>query len=400
MNMTSIFPKPYPSQFEFRGESMLCYGSDFRGIIDYTFNDQGYRSYYEFDLGEKDPLLVALGSSITTGHGVELSQSFPSIVAQKLNNKLWNLGQGCFRSSNQTILEQIEFLVNTNLNIDHWVIQFTHINRQGSKFDSYIEFDNNVCVKNFCDILGKITRLLQHKKWCWIMTDWSGSVFPSWVINHPNKVAIDPDSVDFISVEGYQHLSPGDHTIRMLSLHPGPKWHDVMAGMMLDYFDQPFMVSGVRWRDKQLGGQGVFLAQESVCLDFLKKHPQITWCWQGFQNNFYNHCQQHFSFNNVDYHGLVIINSLIGVTPKHFVDYVDSLLHDRVQAAYLAINRYEFIPKNDLDIDYDDDIEVCIEQIVQHISKPFKKLDWDCPEVDGDHFVGMHGLDIFVYECT
>jgi hypothetical protein len=157
------FPKPYPSQFDLRDESFTCYGSDFRGCINYTFNHQGYRSDFDYTLTEKDPLLVCLGSSIATGHGLPLEQSFGHIVGGSLDIKLWNLGQGCFRSSNQTMLEQIEYLVNSPLDIQHYVIQFTHINRMGNKFNSYLELDSEKAVKNFCGILEQISKLLYKK---------------------------------------------------------------------------------------------------------------------------------------------------------------------------------------------------------------------------------------------
>ena len=99
MNSTD-FLKPYPSQYDLRGESITCYGSDFRNCINYTFNNQGYRSEFDFNLEDRDELLVCLGSSVATGHGLELNQSFSSIIAHNFNKKLWNLGQGCFRSSN------------------------------------------------------------------------------------------------------------------------------------------------------------------------------------------------------------------------------------------------------------------------------------------------------------
>lgn len=232
--MSEFFVKPYPSQFDLRGDSITCYGSDFRGIVTYNFNNQGYRSDFDFDLSTRDPLCVSLGSSIATGHGIELEKSFGSIVAKKLEKKMWNLGQGCFRSSNQTILEQIEFLIATELNIDLFMIQFTHINRQGNRFDNYLELDLDTCIKNFCAILEKITQLLENKKWCWLLTDWSGAVFPSWVIKHPNKIAIDPDTVDHVSVSGYENLAPTTQALKTLSLHPGPGWHASIAQQIID----------------------------------------------------------------------------------------------------------------------------------------------------------------------
>jgi len=235
---TSEFPRPYPSQYELRGDTYSCYGSDFRNVINYTFNNQGYRSSEDFNLSEKEPLIVCLGSSITNGHGLELGDSFSGILAKQLNKKLWNLGQGCFRSSNQTILEQVEFLAQQPLPIDLYVIQFTHINRQGNKYSSYLELDQSVCVQNFLEILKKITKLLKDQQWCWLLTDYSGVEFPDWVISHPNKIVIDPDIIDHIDISGHELQAPSQHALKMLSLHPGTKWHQTMANQILNYIDE------------------------------------------------------------------------------------------------------------------------------------------------------------------
>jgi hypothetical protein len=231
--MSKLFPQPYHSQFALRGETYTCYGSDFRNCIDYTFNRQGYRSDFDYDLDEPDPLLVSFGSSIATGHGLEADKNFGAIVARQFNRKFWNLGQGCIRSSNQTILEQIEFLIDTDLCIDYFIIQFTHINRQGSRADSYLELDQDLAVGNFCDILKRVSNLLQGQKWCWLLLDYSRAVFPEWVRNHYAKVEIDPDSVDHISVEGYENLAPGPKVLETLSLHPGEKWHAHIANQIM-----------------------------------------------------------------------------------------------------------------------------------------------------------------------
>lgn len=231
------FLQPYHSQYQLRGESFTCYGSDFRGCISYNFNNQGFRSDFDFDLNDPNSLLVSMGNSIGTGHGLEISQSFGHMVATHFGKKYWNLGQGCFRSSNQTMLEQVEFLSKTQLDIAYIVIQFTHINRMGNKTNSYLELDPAVAMQNFIEILGKISVLLDHKQWCWLLCDYSGGDFPDHVTNHPNKIAIDPDSVDFVDVESYQHLAPTQHALKMLSLHPGPMWNQNMASSIINYFN-------------------------------------------------------------------------------------------------------------------------------------------------------------------
>lgn len=241
--MSDNFPKPYPSQFDLRGETLTCYGSDFRDIIEYNFNNQGYRSDFDFDPDDPDPIIACLGSSITTGHGLPVNRSFPGLVAAKYHKKLWNLGQGCYRSSNQTIVDQIDFLSKSSLNIDMYIVQFTHINRQGNKFNSYIELDQTVCVQNFVDQLHAISSALSGKKWCWMLMDYSGASFPEWVAQHPNKIAIDPDIIDNISVSGYEHLAPTTTALKALSSHPGAKWHLQTAKSIINFLNNEYTQS-------------------------------------------------------------------------------------------------------------------------------------------------------------
>lgn len=150
------------------------------------------------------------------------------------------------------------------------------------------------------------------------------------------------------------------------------------------------------WRDKQLGTS--LLKQELICLNFLNQHQDLVWSWHGGHNNFFKQCQQQFIISDENPTGLVIINFFSGLTPKQFVTTCNSLLTDSIQASYLAINRYDFLAVNDLNIDYADSLKESVQQIVMHIKKPFKPVEIDCTDVDGRHFVGAHGLDIFVYE--
>ena len=230
------FIKPFPSQYDLRGENLTCYGSDFRGCINYEFNNQGYRSSYDFNITDPDSLLVCMGSSIATGHGLPLDQSFGYLVASKFGKKLWNMGQGCYRSNNETILEQVDFLVNTNLNISYFIIQFTHLNRMGHRNNSYLELDKDLAAKNFLYVLKQISLLLKNKKWCWLLCDYSKAVLPDYAVNHPNKIVIDPESVDFITATNYLHLAPTAQSLKALTSHPGQMWHQKIANDILEYF--------------------------------------------------------------------------------------------------------------------------------------------------------------------
>ena len=152
------------------------------------------------------------------------------------------------------------------------------------------------------------------------------------------------------------------------------------------------------WRNKQLGSTLNFLRQELVCLDFLNRNSNLSWAWHGGAGNFYTHCRNRFQFDSVTPTGLVIINFPSRRTPKQFVNIVNSLISTDICAVYLAINRYEFVAKNDLEIGYQNEIADSIDQIVNYIKVPMRPANFDRNQVDGRHFVGVHGLDIYTYE--
>jgi hypothetical protein len=58
--------------------------------ISYSYNYQGFRSE-EFD---DRPCGLAFGCSFTEGIGLPLEAAWPSVLSEKLNIKVWNLGQG------------------------------------------------------------------------------------------------------------------------------------------------------------------------------------------------------------------------------------------------------------------------------------------------------------------
>ena len=152
------------------------------------------------------------------------------------------------------------------------------------------------------------------------------------------------------------------------------------------------------WRNKQLGYNSNFLQQEMLCFEFLKKHKNLSWGWHGGPDRFYDYCKNQFLIEKNNCTGLVIINYPVKVTPKEFVTKINSLLNDKIYAVYLAVNRYEFVAENDLKIDYNDNIKESITQIVEYIKVPMVPVKLNHNNVDGKHFVGVHGLDIYQYE--
>lgn len=147
------------------------------------------------------------------------------------------------------------------------------------------------------------------------------------------------------------------------------------------------------WRNKQV--QQNLLWQESKCLDFVTLHTGTQWSWHGKRGYFFDHCSKIIDINPQG-HGTIIINTPVQVTIEQFVDKIDQLTRD-IKVAYLAVNRFEFRTNGILRTDLPDDMEQCVDIIISRCEKTWQRL-YRADNVDGKHFVGVHGLDVFVYE--
>lgn len=157
------------------------------------------------------------------------------------------------------------------------------------------------------------------------------------------------------------------------------------------------MAQFLYWRNKQISTG--LLWQDMVCLDFIAQpqYQNLSWRWLGRKDNFYHHCSQILELSHDNYTGLIMINRPSYVTPRAFVDMLDRRLHDDVKCAYVAVNRFMLRANNDLDLDYPDSLEESIDLIMSQCKKKFRRL-YSPLDVDGKHFVAVHGLDVFVYE--
>lgn len=215
----NIIPKPLPSQYELRGEHMMCYASDQRNIVEYRFNELGYRNDIEYNIEDTiDKKVYAwFGSSITNGHTIEVEKSFPQLVSKKMNAVCWNFSQGCFRTSNQILFEQVEALLETDALIDTFFIQFINLERQGSKLETYYNFNKLENVKTFEKIFENFSTLLNGKKWYWLMMDKLQHEIPDWIINTKNKIIYNPKFADTTGIRE----------------HPGEKTHKGLAQLIV-----------------------------------------------------------------------------------------------------------------------------------------------------------------------
>lgn len=149
------------------------------------------------------------------------------------------------------------------------------------------------------------------------------------------------------------------------------------------------------WRDKQLGSN--LATQEVLCLNFLQQYSALNWKMFGGSGYFHQCVSNLVDINQTNVQGLLFVNFFSHSSPGTMVRAINSLLSDEISVAYLAINRYSFVPVNDLNICYKDSMDDTVDQIVGFLNKPFVRVQHNIPN-DNIHFVGIHGLDIFTYE--
>jgi hypothetical protein len=207
-------PLPFFSQYECRNETLEIFASDRRGIVEYSFNNLGYRNdidYLDSDIGTG----VYFGSSITTAIGVPLHSGFAHISASALNSKCYQFGQGCMMIDNQESLRLLKQVLSSDLNPKYFVIQFINLSRRYDYQTGKTTASDNATddINLFYQTFGEIEELLKNRTWCFIGADNADVDVGERVKKHAHCVAWNPKFIDFAGV--------GEH--------PGHKWHQMVA---------------------------------------------------------------------------------------------------------------------------------------------------------------------------
>lgn len=213
-------PLPNSIQYECRNEIMEVYASDRRGIIEYKFNNLGYRNNIDY-INRKQPIGAYIGSSITSAIGVPWKDGFCYLSAEKLSVEPWNFSQGCTYIDNGITLEMIKSLLKSDLNIKYWIIQFVDFDRRDlSPANNSTDLEENS--KQFLNIFNQIENLLEDKTWCFLCTDSKNHSVPENIKKHPKCVAWNFPFVDLAGVGS----------------HPGKKWHSIMSAGIVKKINQ------------------------------------------------------------------------------------------------------------------------------------------------------------------
>ena len=207
-------PLPYVDQYECRNETLEVYGADRRGMINYQFNNYGYRNDIDYDPSASN-VGVYIGSSLTAGIGVDWNESFAKASSIKLNSLCYQFSQGCVQLDNQEMLKILKLILTSDIKPRYYVLQFIGLDRRYNPTDASCLSSNN-CKENseiFIKTFKECEQLLIGKAWCFFASDGSNSLIPDDIINHEKCAVWNPRFIDSTGVGS----------------HPGVKWHQGMA---------------------------------------------------------------------------------------------------------------------------------------------------------------------------
>lgn len=129
-----------PGMIEYKGTTLDRFGLDQTGKITYTFNQQGFRSDYNFDF---IPSYAFFGCSLVVGIGVPIEQTFASYFLDSQN-----YGQAG-RYSNVSIFESIEQFINSHLYRPDICMAVFWTDRGANLLDEYYHKLSNLSMIHF-----------------------------------------------------------------------------------------------------------------------------------------------------------------------------------------------------------------------------------------------------------
>lgn len=208
-------PLPFLTQYECRNETLEVYASDRRGEISYSFNNYGYRNNIDYNETETNAGIY-VGSSITSGIGIDWTSSFAWLSSEQLGVKCYHFSQGCMPVDNQEILRVLSTIKkHSSLTPNYFVIQFIGLDRRYNIDTGFVGYEQDA-TKNialFQQIFVEIEDLLKNDTWCFIGSDGSNTVLPDSIKKHSKCAGWNYPMVDYAGVTN----------------HPGKKWHLVMS---------------------------------------------------------------------------------------------------------------------------------------------------------------------------
>ncbi len=186
-------------------------GQDMRGILDYNWNNCGFRSDVDYDPNETKAGCF-FGNAFTSAIGIEWKNAYASITADRLKLKCYNFSQGCVPVDNTDIMNTaIHISKMKDFKPKFYFLQFTDLTRVFSPKNQKLTLESDVDknVKVFVENFKRLEDALQDTKWLFIGCDGTTlHPLPDSITEHKNCVIWNPAFFD-----------------KILYGMPGEKWH-------------------------------------------------------------------------------------------------------------------------------------------------------------------------------
>ena len=163
------YPNAPEHMFICRNKDLKNFGYDHETNIDYKFNNLGYRSNIEFEIG-KEPIIV-LGNTLSFGLGLNIENTFAYKISKETQRPVYNLSWGCYGHTNNELLELLKsiILIDSPKLI---IFQINNLNRY-REVNNVVNFSNtkDLIISEYQKFYNEILLLLKDKNHIFLYWD-------------------------------------------------------------------------------------------------------------------------------------------------------------------------------------------------------------------------------------